>query len=94
MKRTLALLMAVLMIAALLPLSAAAANGEKLIAITYDDGPSQYTAQLLDGGTVDSMHEAKFLIVHLSRLPSSAAVSSAVHSYPARRHHCPPGRAG
>ena len=39
MKRTLALLMAVLMIAALLPLSAAAANGEKLIAITYDDGP-------------------------------------------------------
>ena len=49
MKRTLALLMAVLMIAALLPLSAAAANGEKLIAITYDDGPSQYTAQLLDG---------------------------------------------
>ena len=33
MKRTLALLMAVLMIAALLPLSAAAANGEKLIAL-------------------------------------------------------------
>ena len=49
MKRTLALLMAVLMIAALLPLSAAAANGEKLIAITYDDGPSQYTSELLDG---------------------------------------------
>ena len=49
MKRTLALLMAVLMLTALLPLSAAAANGEKLIAITYDDGPSQYTAELLDG---------------------------------------------
>ncbi len=62
MKRTLALLMAVLMIAALLPLSAAAANGEKLIAITYDDGPSQYTAQLLDGLKARSA-KATFFIV-------------------------------
>ena len=49
MKRTITLLLAVLLVVSLLPLGAAAANGEKLIAITYDDGPSQYTAQLLDG---------------------------------------------
>ena len=49
MKRTITLLLTVLLVVSLLPLGAAAANGEKLIAITYDDGPSQYTAQLLDG---------------------------------------------
>ena len=48
MKRTISVLLAVLMIAALLPFGAAAA-GEKLIAVTFDDGPSQYTGQLLDG---------------------------------------------
>ena len=49
MKKTVSLLLAVLMVAMLLPFGAMAANGEKLIAITYDDGPSAYTAQLLDG---------------------------------------------
>ena len=47
-KRILALLLTVLMVTALLPFGATAA-GEKLIAVTFDDGPSQYTAQLLDG---------------------------------------------
>ena len=47
-KRLLALLLTVLMVTALLPFGASAA-GEKLIAITFDDGPSQYTSQLLDG---------------------------------------------
>ena len=46
--RILALLLAVLMVTALLPFGASAA-GEKLIAVTFDDGPSQYTSQLLDG---------------------------------------------
>ena len=43
-KRILALLLTVLMVTALLPFGASAA-GEKLVAITFDDGPSQ----LLDG---------------------------------------------
>ncbi len=47
-KRILALLLTVLMVTALLPFGASAA-GEKLIAVTFDDGPSQYTSQLLDG---------------------------------------------
>ena len=47
-KRLLALLLTVLMVTALLPFGASAA-GEKLIALTFDDGPSQYTSQLLDG---------------------------------------------
>lgn len=47
-KRILALLLTVLMVTALLPFGASAA-GEKLVAITFDDGPSQYTSQLLDG---------------------------------------------
>lgn len=46
--RVVALLLTVLMVTSLLPFSASAA-GEKLIAVTFDDGPSQYTAQLLDG---------------------------------------------
>ena len=48
-KRILALLLTVLMVTALLPFGASAA-GEKLIALTFDDGPSQYTSQLLDRG--------------------------------------------
>ena len=47
-KRILALLLTVLMVTALLPFGASAA-GEKLIAVTFDDGPSQYTSTLLDG---------------------------------------------
>ena len=47
-KRILALLLTVLMVTALLPFGASA-SGEKLIAVTFDDGPSQYTSTLLDG---------------------------------------------
>ena len=49
MKRIISVLLVVMLLAMLLPFGALAANGEKLIAITYDDGPSQYTAELLDG---------------------------------------------
>ncbi len=49
-RRSLAFFLAVLLLCALLPATGAkAANGEKLIAFTFDDGPSQYTTQLLDG---------------------------------------------
>lgn len=48
-KRIVTLLLALVLIATLLPAGALAANGDKLIAFTFDDGPSQYTATLLDG---------------------------------------------
>ena len=47
-KRILAMLLAVVMVTALLPFGASA-EGKKLIALTFDDGPSQYTESLLDG---------------------------------------------
>ncbi len=50
MKRILSLLLAFVLAAALLPVRAQAKTGGKLIALTFDDGPSsKYTAQLLDG---------------------------------------------
>ena len=53
MKRFLSLLLAVVLVLTLLPalsLRAEAKTGGKLIALTFDDGPSsKYTAQLLDG---------------------------------------------
>ena len=40
----------ILLIPAAILTSAAAANGsERLVALTFDDGPSQYTSTLLDG---------------------------------------------
>ena len=48
-KKLLSLLLALVMIAALLPTFTSKAAGEKLIAVTFDDGPSQYTSTLLDG---------------------------------------------
>ena len=50
MKRMLSLIMAMVLLLPLLPVRAQAKTGGKLIAITFDDGPSsKYTAQLLDG---------------------------------------------
>ncbi len=53
MKRMISLLLAVVLVVTLLPavpLRAEAATGGKLIALTFDDGPSsKYTKQLLDG---------------------------------------------
>ena len=53
MKRFLSLLLAVVLVLTLLPalsLRAEAKTGGKLIALTFDDGPSsKYTKQLLDG---------------------------------------------
>ena len=48
-KKLLSLLLALVMVAALLPTVTSKAAGEKLIAVTFDDGPSQYTSTLLDG---------------------------------------------
>lgn len=49
MKKKISFLLAVIMLMSLLPMSALAANGDKLIAVTFDDGPSKYTSTLLDG---------------------------------------------
>ena len=48
MKRFLSLFLSVLLLLSLFCVPAQAA-GNKLIAITYDDGPGRYTDQLLDG---------------------------------------------
>lgn len=48
-KKLMSLLLALVMVAALLPTVTSKAAGEKLIAVTFDDGPSQYTSTLLDG---------------------------------------------
>ena len=50
MKRILALLLAIVLAASMLPVRAEAKTGGKLVALTFDDGPSsKYTKQLLDG---------------------------------------------
>ena len=50
MKRILALLLALVLVVPLVPIRAEAKTGGKLVALTFDDGPSsKYTPQLLDG---------------------------------------------
>ncbi len=49
MKRSWAILLALLLIFGLTAAPAAADTGGKLIALTFDDGPGPYTARLLDG---------------------------------------------
>ena len=49
MKRILTCLLSLVLLISLMPAPASAADDEKLIAITFDDGPSKYTAELLDG---------------------------------------------
>lgn len=49
MKRKLAMILAALMMFSILPMNAFAAPNDKLIALTFDDGPSAYTKRLLDG---------------------------------------------
>lgn len=50
LKRTISLLLAVCMLIALFPTAVKADTGDKLIALTFDDGPhNKYTKQLLDG---------------------------------------------
>ena len=49
MKRIVAVVLAAVLLISLLPVTASAASGEKLIAVTFDDGPGAYTSRLLDG---------------------------------------------
>lgn len=50
MKRFVSLVLAVMLVVTLLPVTAHAATGDKLVALTFDDGPHKtYTKQLLDG---------------------------------------------
>ena len=50
MKRILSFVLVVMLVFTLLPVTAQAAAGDKLVALTFDDGPHKvYTKQLLDG---------------------------------------------
>lgn len=60
-KRMTAAFLVVLMLFALLPAGAQAADGDKLIALTFDDGPSQYTPALLDGLAARGAHVSFFV---------------------------------
>ena len=61
MKRIAAFLLAILLVVTMLPTGAQAANGDKLIALTFDDGPSQYTPTLLDGLAARGAHVSFFV---------------------------------
>lgn len=61
MKQITAFLLALVLVAALLPSGTLAANGDKLIALTFDDGPSQYTPTLLDGLAARGAHVSFFV---------------------------------
>ncbi len=62
MKRKIALLLALIMLATILPLQAMAASGDKLIALTFDDGPAgSNTVALLDGLRERGAHCTFFL---------------------------------
>ena len=72
MKRITAFLLALVLVAALLPAGALAANGDKLIALTFDDGPSQYTPTLLDGLAARGAHVSFFVQgINGSRYPAT-----------------------
>ena len=63
MKRKIALLLAIILIATLLPVQAMAASGDKLIALTFDDGPAgSNTTRLLDGLRARNAHCTFFLV--------------------------------
>ncbi len=49
MKRLISMILVLVILLTSLPMTASAAKGGKLIALTFDDGPSVYTPSLLDG---------------------------------------------
>lgn len=61
MKRPLAFFLSLLLLASLACVPAQAA-GEKLIALTYDDGPGAHTARLLDGLKERGVHATFFMV--------------------------------
>ncbi len=63
LKRAAVMLLAVIMLVGLVPLQADAAGGTKLIALTFDDGPSYAnTTRLLDGLKARGVHVTFFMV--------------------------------
>ena len=63
MKRAAAMLLAAIMLVGLVPLQASAASSTKLIALTFDDGPSAAnTTRLLDGLKARGVHATFFMV--------------------------------
>ncbi len=62
-KRIITLFMVLVMLVTILPVPVQAATGDKLIALTFDDGPNkQYTQQLLDGLKARGVNVTFFMI--------------------------------
>lgn len=63
LKRAAAMLLAAIMLVGLVPLQASAASSTKLIALTFDDGPSAAnTTRLLDGLKARGVHATFFMV--------------------------------
>lgn len=63
MKKITSFFLAVILMLSILPLNAKAATGDKLIALTFDDGPHKtYTKQLLDGLKERDVHVTFFMV--------------------------------
>lgn len=72
MKRFIAIILNIVLLCSLLPITlpTQAADGPKLLAITFDDGPSQYTEQLLDGLEARKAKATFFMVgPNVSRYP-------------------------
>ena len=72
MKRFIAIILNIVLLCSLLSatLPTQAADGPKLLAITFDDGPSQYTEQLLDGLKARKAKATFFMVgPNVSRYP-------------------------
>ena len=74
-KRILSLLLTLVLFAGLCPpLAARAVTGGKLIAVTFDDGPSAYTDRLLDGLKARGVKATFFMVgQYVARYPQTVA---------------------
>ena len=74
MKRILVLLLAVALLATLAVSPAQAASGNKLVALTFDDGPGPYTGRLLDGLKARGVQVTFFMVgTNVANYPDTVA---------------------